>query len=145
MLFRSDEPDPKAVAERVSPLLTPCDRDSPLSNTIPWTIRKAFHLPGSATRAFCARSLRWPGAFTIATTQAGNRGASTISIYIGNGLKSSVGEPRALALPRLEMADIPATLGKLQIDGTAQDEAELSRPRTPPPAEVPAEEEETEE
>jgi uncharacterized protein YbaR (Trm112 family) len=144
-----EETDPSALAERVPPLLSPVSRDTPLAGVreqqSPWAVRKAFHLPGATLRVYCARSLRWTGAFTLAVTRPGHQGASTNAIYIGFGMKSPVACPTGpRSIPRLDITEPPLDLGKLQVDGTPSAEAELMRPPTPPPPEPQDEEEPTE-
>jgi len=129
-------PLPACAQEVVAGRLTPLSADTPVAHGGAWAVRRAFNTPSSRRGVYVLRSLRWPGAYTVAVTQPGvMHGAVTSSIYVGTGHPADLTDgSQFIPVPPMPPIDINEGMQmRVQRDATAADHAAFARPPTPDP------------
>eukprot|EP01013_Petalomonas_cantuscygni_P031037 TRINITY_DN57165_c0_g1_i1.p1 TRINITY_DN57165_c0_g1~~TRINITY_DN57165_c0_g1_i1.p1 ORF type:complete len:555 (+),score=85.55 TRINITY_DN57165_c0_g1_i1:109-1773(+) len=143
---RADNDDEAArlpPPEVIPPVLQPLSDDGAVAFGTAWSVRRAFHLPSSRSATYVLRSLRWPGAYTVAVCHPRQlHGAMTTSVYIGDGRKTQPPGSVLVPEPPVPLSDPNSALRWVtQHDITQRDRDAYRRPATPPPEVDPEEEE----
>ena len=119
--------------ELIHPLLSDIKLDN-IENqssqcTIPypaWALRKAFSCCTNNEQYYMARSIQWPGAYTLALCKKAASGAQTYFVYIGYGVKDGELSPSPFP-PRMSTEFY--SNAKLYIDATQDDELYFDPPQ----------------
>jgi hypothetical protein len=126
-----DEP-PAAPVEFINPFLSDLSHDAELTfaahskdKIAAWCVRKAYASASSRSKSYLVRSVLWPGAMAVAAADDHKPGAYFLNIYVGQGVKNTLGKAYCPALPPLPSLEMPTGMLRLQKDCTRDDELEF--------------------